>query len=57
MIIWRKHSPILDCGTMAVNVNEYNASIEDSDEYIESVVEQGRYEYYEAWMEYVREYD
>lgn len=57
MIIYRRHSPILDWGTKTVDADEYSASVDDSDERIADIIERGRKEYYEAWTEYVREYD
>ena len=57
MILYRKYSPILDWGTKIVDDGEHSASIDDSDERIADIVEHGRKEYYEAWIEYVHGYD
>lgn len=54
---WRRYSSILDVGTVAIDKCEYDISMDDLDERIEAAVECGRKEYYEAWFEYVREYD
>ena len=53
----RKYSSILDIGIVGVDKYKYDISLDDPDERIEAAVEHGRSEYYEAWFEYVREYD
>ena len=53
----RKYNHYFDRRIVLVPTTSLTCDEDDTDEYIEHVIEEGRKEYYKAWIEYVREYD